>query len=249
MYSGLLPRGYDESDEEKNSAEQGADVTEDALETTTIKAVSPNTKSAFDSEENDTGLDNNKNTQSNSESESKDVSTDDCLPGVSLEMWKKFKELKHKHLEMKKKPQSKVRHRKRKRHKKADEKTVSMEPEKESMLQAEREAHWNELKQYFGINDRFQPPASSRPLPKTGLEKNIDKAIAEGDLETAWELSDNLAARETAVKIAKSADCRDFVKAKQEAEASREAQKRKKQVAWGFEAKKRWETKSNMGYM
>ncbi|KAF2975046.1 hypothetical protein EK904_004101, partial [Melospiza melodia maxima] len=50
------------------------------------------------------------------------------------------------------------------------------------------------------------------------------------------------------VKIAKAAACRNFVKAKQEAEAAQEAQKKKK-LAWGFEAKKRWETKSNMGYM
>ncbi|PKU35232.1 hypothetical protein llap_14464 [Limosa lapponica baueri] len=50
------------------------------------------------------------------------------------------------------------------------------------------------------------------------------------------------------VKIAKAAACRNFVKAKQEAEAAQEARKKKK-LAWGFEAKKRWETKSNMGYM
>ncbi|CAN9500085.1 unnamed protein product [Ophioblennius macclurei] len=52
-----------------------------------------------------------------------------------------------------------------------------------------------------------------------------------------------------AVKIAQAADCRDFVQRKQEEEALRAAQKRKKQIAWGFEAKKRWETKSNMGFM
>ncbi|CDQ61083.1 unnamed protein product [Oncorhynchus mykiss] len=52
-----------------------------------------------------------------------------------------------------------------------------------------------------------------------------------------------------AVKIAQATDCRDFVQSKQEVEASRAAQKRKKQIAWGFEAKQRWETKSNMGYM
>lgn len=72
--------------------------------------------------------------------------------------------------------------------------------------------------------------------------------MAEGDIAKAEELSDRLAIRELGVKIAKAAACRNFVKAKQEAEAAQEAQKKKK-LAWGFEAKKRWETKSNMGYM
>lgn len=83
----------------------------------------------------------------------------------------------------------------------------------------------------------------------TSLEKNIDKAVAKGDLVQAEALSDMLATRELGVKIAQAANSRDFVKARQEVEASRKALKRKKQVAWGFEAKKRWETKSNMGYM
>ena len=72
--------------------------------------------------------------------------------------------------------------------------------------------------------------------------------MAEGDIDKAEELSDRLATRELGVKIAKAVACRNFVKAKQEAEAAQEARKKKK-LAWGFEAKKRWETKSNMGYM
>uniref|UniRef100_A0A3B4F581 Family with sequence similarity 204 member A n=1 Tax=Pundamilia nyererei TaxID=303518 RepID=A0A3B4F581_9CICH len=115
--------------------------------------------------------------------------------------------------------------------------------------QEEREKHWDELKQYFGVNDRFHPPACSKPPPKSGLEKSIERAIAEGDIAKAEEMSDRLATREMAVKIAQAADCRDFVQGKQEEEALRAAQKRKKQIAWGFEAKRRWETKSNMGYM
>ncbi|XP_054687499.1 protein FAM204A isoform X2 [Grus americana] len=82
----------------------------------------------------------------------------------------------------------------------------------------------------------------------SGLELSIEKSVAEGDIDKAEELSDRLATRELGVKIAKAAACRNFVKAKQEAEAAQEAQKKKK-LAWGFEAKKRWETKSNMGYM
>ncbi|XP_059708024.1 protein FAM204A isoform X3 [Haemorhous mexicanus] len=117
-----------------------------------------------------------------------------------------------------------------------------------SSQQLENEDKWKELTQYFGINDRFESPVDSRAPQKSGLELSIEKCVAEGDIAKAEELSDRLAIRELGVKIAKAAACRNFVKAKQEAEAAQEAQKKKK-LAWGFEAKKRWETKSNMGYM
>lgn len=35
-----------------------------------------------------------------------------------------------------------------------------------SVCQEEPEKHWDELKQYFGVNDRFDPPACSKPPPK-----------------------------------------------------------------------------------
>ncbi|XP_025021651.1 protein FAM204A isoform X1 [Python bivittatus] len=90
--------------------------------------------------------------------------------------------------------------------------------------------------------------AATRILRESGLESSIDKCLAEGNISQAEELSDRLATRELGVKIAKAVACRNFVKTKQDAEATQEAQKNKK-LAWGFEAKKRWETKSNMGYM
>ncbi|XP_072883964.1 protein FAM204A isoform X2 [Hemitrygon akajei] len=159
--------------------------------------------------------------------------TEECPSGVSLHLWKKFQELKEKRsaaaqLSLKKR----VR---RKRKASAAEGLInvgrnneetfikmqkSMQEQKtetESDL-ALRKAHWGELRQYFGANDRFKSPACNTSHSKLG------------------------------VQIAKAVDCRDFAKAKQEAEASQQAQK-KKQLAWGFEAKKRWETKSNMGYM
>lgn len=35
-----------------------------------------------------------------------------------------------------------------------------------SVGQEEQEKHWNGLQQYFGVNDRFDPPACSVPPPK-----------------------------------------------------------------------------------
>uniref|UniRef100_K7GCN2 Family with sequence similarity 204 member A n=1 Tax=Pelodiscus sinensis TaxID=13735 RepID=K7GCN2_PELSI len=168
----------------------------------------------------------------------------ECPSGVSLKMWNKFQELQKKSFEMKVQTNQGNRGQKRKRYRKVC--LVSwvcfFSP------QSTNESQWTELTQYFGINDRFESLASNRGAQKSGLEVSIDKSLAEGDIERAEELSNRLATRELGVKIAKAVACRNFVKAKQDMEASQEARKKKK-LAWGFEAKKRWETKSNMGYM
>ncbi|KAM7385923.1 hypothetical protein PAMP_001964 [Pampus punctatissimus] len=171
-------------------------------------------------------------------------STTSSLPGGSQDMWQKFQELQKKKDEMKTMKIPRRRRRRRQQKKGTD----SDEPA-ESSRECRDEKPWDGLKQYFGVNDRFHPPACSKPPPKSGLEKCIEKAIAEGDIAKAEEMSDRLATRELAVKIAQAADCRDFVQRRQEEEALRAAQKRKRQISWGFEAKKRWETKSNMGFM
>ncbi|XP_077438106.1 protein FAM204A isoform X2 [Vanacampus margaritifer] len=169
-----------------------------------------------------------------------------CLPGISQETWQKFNELRKKKEETKMMKNPRKNRRKRRQCKKGTEGKESTETRER---QEEQEKHWDGLKQYFGVNDRFHPPACSNPPVKSGLEKSIERAIAEGDTAKAEEMSDRLATRELAVKIAEATDCRDFVQRKQEEDALRAAKKRKKQIAWGFEAKKRWETKSNMGYM
>ncbi|XP_038677955.1 protein FAM204A [Scyliorhinus canicula] len=190
--------------------------------------------------------------------------SEECPAGVSLQLWKKFQELKERRNSITKTSFTKKARRKRKAagaggltnvgrdEEESSAKMQKSEQERENVSESSelnvREAHWSELKQYFGANDRFETPACSAPLLKTNLEKNLDKAIATGDVEEAEKLSDSLAVRELGLKIAKAANCRDFAKVKEESEASQQAQK-KKQLAWGFEAKRRWETKSNMGYM
>nr|XP_025963952.1 protein FAM204A [Dromaius novaehollandiae]XP_025963954.1 protein FAM204A [Dromaius novaehollandiae] len=169
-----------------------------------------------------------------------------CPSGVSLNMWNKFVELQKKKHEMTTQANQGNRGKRRKRHRK--EKLKKNDKEVTKSQQLANEDQWKELTQYFGINDRFESLVNSRAPQKSGLELSIEKSVAEGDIDKAEELSDRLAIRELGVKIAKAAACRNFVKAKQEAEAAQEARKKKK-LAWGFEAKKRWETKSNMGYM
>lgn len=225
MYSGLLPNGLTEDDlSPDDDEEKQEDLVEEERqgENTGSPEVSQSAQAA-------------------------DSDSPTCsMPGVSQEMWQKFQDMRRKKDDIQTLKVEERRKRKRRKRKKG---TESGEPPQTRERQEEREKHWDELKQYFGVNDRFHPPACSKPPPKSGLEKSIERAIAEGDIAKAEEMSDRLATREMAVKIAQAADCRDFVQRKQEEEALRAAQKRKKQIAWGFEAKKRWETKSNMGYM
>ncbi|XP_039243143.1 protein FAM204A isoform X3 [Pipra filicauda] len=237
MWSGLLPPGVNESDVDLSS-----DDGDDSPASSSKKGAPDDIQGAELSELPGNGQ------ESSASGEpvvipvaDEDSESHTCPPGIS-----KFVELQKKHREMKMEAEQENRCRKRKRHrkgkqKKADEVTKSSQ-------QLENEEKWKELTQYFGINDRFESPVDSRAPQKSGLELSIEKCVAEGDIAKAEELSDRLAMRELGVKIAKAAACRNFVRAKQEAEAAQEAQKKKK-LAWGFEAKKRWETKSNMGYM
>ncbi|XP_066179603.1 protein FAM204A isoform X2 [Sylvia atricapilla] len=235
MWSGLLPPGLNESDVDLSSNDEDE---------------SPDSCSKQDARE-DTERDQGTGQESNASSEPIVPGTDEgseyqtCPPGVSVNIWNKFVELQKKHREMKMQVKEENRCWKRKRRRKAKHRKTD---EVANSQQLENEDKWKELTQYFGINDRFESPVDSRAPQKSGLELSIEKCVAEGDIAKAEELSDRLAIRELGVKIAKAAACRNFVKAKQEAEAAQEAQKKKK-LAWGFEAKKRWETKSNMGYM
>ncbi|XP_066535685.1 protein FAM204A [Hoplias malabaricus] len=242
MYSGLLPKGLSEADLSSGESEVEEDspgtretqerrLSHTASATTELESASVRPQRLC-----------------SSQTEPNELSPEDCLPGVPPELWQKFKELqKEKEVQKVNEP-----HRKKRRkthHRKDKSQEPAGDPEEKSECREEHKKHWEELMQYFGINDRFQPPACSRPPLKSGLEKSMESAIAEGDYTKAEELSDRLATRELAVKIAQAAECRDFTQTRKEEEASRDARKRRKQVAWGFEAKKRWETKSNMGYM
>ncbi|CAI5653474.1 protein FAM204A isoform X1 [Oreochromis niloticus] len=232
MYSGLLPSGLTEDDLSPDDEEDKPGDLEDEKRQFE-KGSAKNTCSLEESQPTHTA----------------DSDSPTCsMPGISQEMWQKFQDLRRKKDDIRiLKVTEDRRKRKRRKRKKGAESGEPAETSRER--QEELEKHWDGLKQYFGVNDRFHPPACSKPPPKSGLEKSIERAIAEGDIAKAEEMSDRLATREMAVKIAQAADCRDFVQGKQEEEALRAAQKRKKQIAWGFEAKRRWETKSNMGYM
>ncbi|NXP76329.1 F204A protein, partial [Ramphastos sulfuratus] len=217
MWSGLLPPGLNESDvdlssddgDELHSSFSQEDAKEDVKTVQLPEFQGNGPESSGISEPIAVSV-------ADGENESQT-----CPSGVPLNIWNKFVELQKKHREMKTQANRGNKSRKRKRRRKGA-----------FSQQLADEDKWKELTQYFGINDRFESPVDSKAPQKSGLELSIEKSVAEGDIDKAEELSDRLAIRELGVKIAKAAACRNFVKAKQEAEAAQEARKKKK-LAWG----------------
>ncbi|KAM9380063.1 protein FAM204A isoform 2-T3 [Phaethornis superciliosus] len=242
MWSGLLPPGLNESDVELSSEE--GEESNGSLSKEEVKE-DPERAQLSEFQENGPESSASSDPVVISPVTDGDNTSQTCPPGIPLNMWNKFLELQKKNHEMKTQANQENKSRKRKRRRKEKQKKKDEVAKSQQLANEEK---WKELTQYFGINDRFESPVDSRAPQKSGLELSIEKSVAEGDIDKAEELSDRLAVRELGVKIAKAAACRNFVKAKQEAEAAQEARKKKK-LAWGFEAKKRWETKSNMGYM
>lgn len=245
MWSGLLPPGVNESDVDISSDDEETpngpvSTLKEESKSTDFKHIQP---SNFEVQKHESIIECK---PASPEVADEVQECQACPSGVSSDMWNKFQNLQQKNIEMKIQVNQRDRGKKRKRSRKA--KLNKDNEERIKSEQSTKESQLKELTQYFGINDRFKPLASKEAPPKSGLEISIDSAVAEGDIAQAEELSDRLATRELGVKIASAVACRNFVKAKQEAEASQESQKKKK-LAWGFEAKKRWETKSNMGYM
>ncbi|NXW14242.1 F204A protein, partial [Circaetus pectoralis] len=226
MWSGLLPPGLNESDVDLSS-----DDGDESRSSFSKEDAKGGVERAQLSEFQENGP------ESNAIGEPIVISVTDgenesqtCPSGISLNMWNKFVELQKKNREMKTQANQGNKSRKRKRHRKGVLYNYRIYFLKKALLA--NEDKWKELTQYFGINDRFESPVDSRAPQKSGLELSIEKSVAEGDIDKAEELSDRLAIRELGVKIAKAAACRNFVKAKQDAEAAQEARKKKK-LAWG----------------
>ncbi|XP_022094422.1 protein FAM204A-like isoform X2 [Acanthaster planci] len=185
--------------------------------------------------------------------------------GVSNQHWQTFYKLKRRREESK---QSHFQNRPKKQRKKhrdtaqpssssassppqgaGESKLPNLEsPEKKSTPTPEQQEHWDNLKKHLNVNDHIYQGIDHGQYNrhKSGLEKQVDKAVEEGSFEEAEKLSDQLATRDLACKIAKSVDARDYLKWKEGEEAKRKARKRKKKLNWVFEAKERWQMKGNM---
>ncbi|XP_054712189.1 protein FAM204A-like [Uloborus diversus] len=105
---------------------------------------------------------------------------------------------------------------------------------------------WLEVKPFLTINDHLQGPVSHGDCgPKTELEYMIEDAIKEGDFEKAELLSDSLANRQFAVKIAKAFEAKKCSEKLEQQNAIKTLKKQQK-IHWTFEAKERWQMKGNM---
>lgn len=154
MYSGLLPQGLTEADLSSDNEED--DVNK---ERENRKCESNAEKLSFSGENTDTNVEvQSPHTLNNSDGDAPTCS----MPGISQEMWQKFQDLRKKKDEMKMVNDPRRRH--RRKHKKAG--PQSKESAESRELEEGREKYWDELKQYFGVNDRFHPPACSKPPPK-----------------------------------------------------------------------------------
>ena len=58
-----------------------------------------------------------------------------------------------------------------------------------------------DLNKYMGINDHLVKADSTKQYVKSGLEKELDKAVASGNIVAAEQLSDQLAARDVSQSI------------------------------------------------
>lgn len=87
--------------------------------------------------------------------------------------------------------------------------------------------------------------SSSQSTRSDISERSVKAAIKKGDIEKAVELSDLLAIEEASSKRLQEVEAKKFVE-KIDRDNKRKIAKKRKKLNWTFEAKKRWETKSNM---
>jgi len=95
------------------------------------------------------------------------------------------------------------------------------------------------------MNEHLKDVDHGRLSTKSKLEKELDKAVENGDLELASILSDQIAQNNYETMVSKAIERKEFDEAKKR-EEERKANKKKPKLYWGFETKHRWETKSNM---
>ncbi|KAL1916308.1 uncharacterized protein VTP21DRAFT_5925 [Calcarisporiella thermophila] len=122
----------------------------------------------------------------------------------------------------------------------------SQVPQEEKGKVVKRFKNLSSAVSFFSEQDKkFQPTPQGRFDPKTQLECEIETAIASGDHELASRLSDKLAHQQQA-NLLKSVTERKAHAEQLEREEQERKRRKRPRLNWTFEAKKRWESKSNM---
>lgn len=135
---------------------------------------------------------------------------------------------------------------KRKKNKTKPRKGKLKNEEESQSEQSSSKTQWKELR-ILESKTGLNPLLKIKKLTIQALKRTQTRLWKSGILKRL-ELNKQLATRELSVKTAKVTACHNSVKAKKEAKNS-QVDGKKKKPAWAFEAKKRWETKSDMGYM
>jgi len=78
------------------------------------------------------------------------------------------------------------------------------------------------------------------------LEKSLDKALGEANIEQAEKISDDILTKQTQMKLIENKEQIEFDEEKRRRLEEKEKRGRTSRLTWRFEAKQRWETKSNM---
>jgi hypothetical protein len=100
------------------------------------------------------------------------------------------------------------------------------------------------------LEEQSSVPSTSAAIVSTDLKfdedlanKNIDKALAQNDFNRAEILSDQLADKQHETRVNTMIEAARF---QAEIDRKKLIKSNKRSISWRFEAKKRWETKSNM---
>ncbi|XP_065919387.1 protein FAM204A-like [Dysidea avara] len=107
-----------------------------------------------------------------------------------------------------------------------------------------KETEWQQLKQFLDPNPQLKGVPQGDTQPKSGLEERLEDAIVDGRLDAATELSDKLADRKFVTQVATAFDCKQYLDKTKVDDKSKRSKQQK--LHWRFDAKERWETKSNM---
>jgi len=93
------------------------------------------------------------------------------------------------------------------------------------------------------IESNCQQIQSVTNLPSVKcLEKQLDQELAEANIEKAERISDDIYAKNTQLEVLKRKEIVEFEKELE----TKKKKKKKRLINWRFEAKQRWESKSNM---
>ena len=136
----------------------------------------------------------------------------------------KFNRLKEKRLELKEKQAKKLA------------KKLGKRPAREQV----DESVASDVQSNEANSGRFLPNISIR-----SLERKIDSALGVADIERAEKLSNVLFATESELKANRTREMLEFEQKREEAILDNK-KKKKPRLNWKFDAKQRWESKSNM---